>query len=116
MKQIFFVAPTYMHVRTALSPPLPGVRTHGWSDTDNNDKEVIGVVELSDNADSEVVIDRLEAQGIVWLPNHHHNQPLEQTHVKALEKHGVKSGHTTKDAMDLLHKKSGFFPLKAKRF
>lgn len=119
MRQVFFISPNgYMPVRQAFTPPLSGARTHGWSAEGDDPKAqtVIGVVELDGHCDAEQVIERLEGQGIHWLPNHHGSEPIGQDHAPYLERHGVKRGDTTLQAMTKVHTVSGFSPLRPKRF
>jgi hypothetical protein len=123
MRQLFFISPKgFMPVRQAMTPKIGGTGTHGWCDTEAGDDphkdSIIGVVEMHGDADAEQVIDRLEAQGIMWLPNHLNNEQIKAEHAAALARHGVLPTHTTAQAMEILHGKSGFPPLKpnTKRF
>jgi hypothetical protein len=119
MRQIFFISPKgYMPVRKAFTPHVPGARTHGWSAEGDDPKSqtVIGVVEMDGSCDAESVLERLEREGILWLPNHHQSAPISQGHLSHLEKHGVVPGDSTTQAMTKVHAKAGFPPLKPKRF
>lgn len=119
MRQLFFISPTgFPAVRQAFTPPIIGARTHGWVDegSDPHTQQIVGVVEMAGNVDAEAVIDRLEANGIMWLPNHKDNQKIHPAHAAALAKHGVAATHTTTEAMNTLFTKSGFPPHKPKRF
>lgn len=114
MRQLFFIAPLgYPQVKAS------GVlSTHGWcaAGDDPTKDQIMGVVEMMGNIDAERIIDKLEAAGIMWLPNHMTNQPIAAEHAAALAKHGVLPTHTTAEAMTILHAKFGFPPLKPKRF
>jgi hypothetical protein len=69
--------------------------------------------------DPEQVIDALEAQGIMWLPNHEKNERIKPEHAAALkDEFGVTEEHTTAEAMTLVHEKAGFpwMKPKSKRF
>jgi hypothetical protein len=92
--------------------------THGWcaEGDDPKTEQVIGVVELSDSTDAERVIDKLEAAGIMWLPDHKTAETINPEHAAALAKHGVLPTHTTRQAMTIVHSVAGFPPLKPKRF
>lgn len=113
LKQLFFIAPNgYAQVKaTGLKS------THGWcaEGDDPTKDQIIGVVELLPHVDAETVIDTLEANGIMWLPNHQNNQTIRPEHAVALAKHGVLPTHTTTQAMTLVHQKTGFGPLKPKQ-
>jgi hypothetical protein len=114
MRQLFFIAPNgYPQVKAS------GVKsTHGWAapGDDPTKDAVIGVVELHGNTNAERVIDKLEAAGIHWLPNHHHNTVIAPEHAELLAKHGVLPTHTTAEAMQRVFEKSGFPPHKVSRF
>lgn len=118
MKQLFFISPNgFMPVRQALDGTRHlGIASHGWcaDGDDPHTDQIIGVVEMIEDADPEQVIDRLEAQGIMWLPNHLNNEKIKPEHAAALSKHGVTKDHTTSQAMTLIHDKAGFPPLKPK--
>jgi len=116
MTQIFFIAPNgTAQVQQALTPRISGTGLHAW--TDDGDTQAVGVIELTGGCDPEVVLDRLEAAGVMWLPNHQAvDSTLKAEHVAALAKHGVKAGHTTQQAMTLVQAKAGFPPLRTKRF
>ncbi len=119
MRQIFFISPNgYMPVREAFTPPVAGARTHGWSAEGDDPKQrmVVGVVEMDGHCDAEKVLECLEKQGILWLPNHHRNERIPTEHVTHLSRHGVKYGDTTTEAMTKIHEVAGFSPLKPKRF
>lgn len=107
-----------MPVRQAFTPTVRGASTHGWcaEGDDASKDQVMGVVEMTSACDAELVIDRLEAAGIMWLPNHTTNQVIAPEHAAALSKHGVLPTDTTAQAMTKLHAKCGFPPLKPKRF
>jgi hypothetical protein len=116
MRQLFFIAPNgYPQVKAS------GVMsTHGWcaAGDDPTKDQIMGVVEMQGNTDAEKVIDKLEAAGIHWLPNHlaNPNQTISPEHADLLEKHGVLPTDTTTQAMTKLHAKFGFPPLKPNRF
>lgn len=119
MRQIFFISPKgYLPVRQAFIPGVSGARTHGWSaeGDDPKNQTVIGVVEMDGSCDAEAVLERLEREGILWLPNHHQNIPVSTEHVSHLGRHGVKGGDSTFDAMTKVHGVAGFPPLKPRRF
>ncbi len=115
MQQLFFIAPKgYPQVKQS------GVHsTHGWvADGDDPTKDqLIGVVEIhSSHKDAEYVIDKLEAVGIMWLPNHKNATVIAPEHAAALARHGVTSSDTTASAMKKVFAKSGFPPHKPSRF
>lgn len=119
MRQIFFISPTGA---AAVKEALEGVaihQTHGWR-PDGEDKQVVGVVELHGHSDGEAVATALEKAGIHVLPNQAHaltcNQPIAPEHHALLKQHGVAATDTTHQAMTVMHKVSGFPPLKVKRF
>jgi len=121
MQQLFFISPTgYAAVDKALRPEgklnLSKFGFHCYSE-DGDESQVIGVVEIK-NGDPEQIIDALEAQGIIWLPNHLGTQTICADACAALSEYGVQSTHTTAQAMTLVHQDCGFPPLqpKAKRF
>lgn len=119
MKQMFFISPNgYPAVRAAFTPRIPGACTHGWAaeGLDPSKDKVIGVVEMTGTCDPERVIDALEGQGIMWLPDHKSGEPISDAHAAALAEHGVQRGHTSLQAMTLVNSKAGFPPLKPKRF
>ena len=119
MRQIFFISPKgYIPVRQAFTPHIPGTNTHGWSAEGDDPKTqtVIGVVEMDDTTDGELVLERLEREGILWLPNHHTGGLIGQEHLSHFEKHGVMYGDSTFDAMTKVHAVAGFPPLKPRRF
>jgi len=119
-QQLFFISPNgFMPVRQAFDvngTRMVGVGTHGWCDTEGGDDPhtgtIVGVVEISEPADPEHVIDRLEAQGIMWLPNHHGTEKIKPEHAALLAKHGVTAQHTTAEAMTIMHQKHGMPTLK----
>jgi hypothetical protein len=114
MRQLFFIAPNgYPQVKAT---GLCG-GTHGWcaEGDDPTKDQIIGVVELG-NKNADAVIDKLEAAGIMWLPNHERGQVIKPEHAAALAKHGVLPTHTTAEAMTIVHGKSGFPPHKISRF
>ena len=115
MRQIFFISPNGY---TAVKSAGLGPRTHGWTADGDDPKTqtVIGVVEIGDSCDPEKIIERLEAQGILWLPNHHTQGTISPEHHKHLSRHGVQLNDTTLQAMTKVHGVSGFPPLKPKRF
>jgi hypothetical protein len=79
----------------------------------------IGVLELRDWHDPEEYIDKMEAEGIEWLPNHLVNpiQVIDPKHAMALAVHGVKPEHTTAQAMMAISDSAGVFPpFKPRRF
>lgn len=109
MRQLFFVpqAPLTEY------PQVMGATFHIWTDDDGKS---IGVAHMDGNCDSEAVVSALEKLGCSWLPNHHGNTPIGMPHVKHLEKHGVRQGDTTLQAMEKVHMVSGFHPLRPRRF
>lgn len=126
-KQLFFISPNgFMPVRQAFDDNggrIAGIGTHGWAPdgSDPQTDQIIGVVEMDGTVDSEDVIDRLEARGIMWLPNHLtadgkalNTDKIKPEHASALAKHGVNPSHTTAQAMTLVHAKAGFPPLNPK--
>lgn len=120
MRQLFFISPTgYPAVKKAFEEHVNGVQqTHGWcaEGDDPKTQTVIGVVEMDGHCDAEVVIDRLESVGIMWLPNHHGNENIKPEHAQALKHHGVVPSDTTLQAMNKVHAVAGFPPIKPKRF
>ena len=119
MRQIFFISPSgYMPVRKAFTPPVSGAKTHGWTAEGDDPKSqtVLGVVEMDGHCDSEVVLERLEREGILWLPNHHYGDPISAEHMRHLARHGVSLGDSTLEAMKKVHAIAGFPPLRPKRF
>jgi hypothetical protein len=114
MRQLFFIAPNgFLQVKAS------GVQsTHGWNSTggDASTNQIVGVVEMMGNMNAERIIDKLEAAGIMWLPNHHSNEVIKPEHAEALAPHGVVPTDTTAQAMTKLFTKSGFPPLKPSRF
>jgi hypothetical protein len=113
LRQLFFIAPNgYPQVKaTGLTS------THGWcAEGDDPSKDtVIGVVEMRSGVDPEQVIDKLEAAGIMWLPNHLTGEKIDSEHYEALKKHGVQASHTTAQAMSTVFAKSGFPPHNPRR-
>jgi hypothetical protein len=89
-----------------------------WSQGDHTKDLTIGVVELADRDDPEAIIDKLEAAGVMWLPNHlaNPNQTIAPEHAAALAEHGVLPTHTTAQAMTAVNSKAGFAPFKPRRF
>ena len=71
---------------------------------------------MDGGCDAEQVIERLEAQGIEWLPNHHGNEKIAPHHAQKLAKHGVVETDTTFEAITKVHGVAGFPPLKPRRF
>ena len=73
-------------------------------------------MELTEKMNAETVSDKLEAAGIMWLPNHQHVEVIKREHAAALAKHGVVPTDTTGQAMTKVFAKSGFPPHKVTRF
>jgi hypothetical protein len=71
---------------------------------------------MDGRCDAEQVIDALEAQGIMWLPDHKTNEQIKPEHHQSLKRHGVQPSHTTAQAMKQVHSIAGFPPIKPKRF
>jgi hypothetical protein len=115
MIQIYFISPTGAQAVQKALLGIRGQRTHGWR-PDGDDKQVIGVVEITGKGDPEEAADALEAAGIMVLPDHKTDQALDSTHVAALKQHGIAEGDTTKVAMTKIHTIAGFPPIKPKRF
>lgn len=115
MRQLFFISEKgYPAVKAAFTPMVRGASPHTW--WAGGEDAVIGVVEMTGTCDAEIVIDRLEAHGIMWLPDHKTGEQIRPEHAASLAKHGVLPSHTTAQAMELIHAKAGFPPLKPKRF
>jgi hypothetical protein len=114
MRQLFIIAPNGIDaIHQAMSPRQTTIGFHHW--TADGDSQAIGVIELYRDADAESVIDKLEAKGIMWMPNHLNNEQIKPEHAVALSKYGVLPSHTTAEAMEIIHGKSGFRPLKPLR-
>lgn len=116
MRQLFFISPKgHAPVDAAFSPAIREAHPSVWT-AEPDDPQVIGVVEMDGRCDAEIVIDALEAQGIMWLPDHKTGEQIKPEHAAALAKHGVLPTHTTAQAMNTVNAKAGFPPLKPKRF
>jgi hypothetical protein len=118
--QLFFISPKgYQAVKDSRVQWMRGViQCHGWTPGTKEDAEngeVIGVVEMN-GADIDEVLDALEAQGIMYLPNHTKNQTIAAEHAAVLAKHGVEPHHTTAEAMTIVHAKAGMPVLKPKGY
>lgn len=119
MRQIFFISPNgYPAVHKAFTPRIHGASSSHWCphDKDASRDQVIGVVEMTGTCDPERVIDVLEREGIMWLPNHHTGGQIAPEHAAALAEHRVQPGDTTLQAMTKVYANAGFPPLKPKRF
>lgn len=73
------------------------------------------MVEVFGACDTELVIDALEREGILWLPNHHTGGQIAPEHPAALAEFGAQPGDTTLQAMTKVYAKAGFPALKPKR-
>lgn len=71
---------------------------------------------MDGDCDAERVIEKLESQGVLWMPNHHGSEKINPEHHTHLAKHGVLPSDTTLQAMTKVHAIAGFPPLKPKRF
>jgi len=110
MRQLFFIAP-----KGQPQVAASGVKaSHYWFDG----ARLVGVVELMGGTNAENIIDKFEAAGIMWLPNHltQGAGTIAPEHAAALAKHGVLPTDGTAAAMTKVHAKSGFPPLKPVRF
>lgn len=107
MRQLFFL-PNGQQL-----PQVFGATFHVWR---SDDGESVGVAHMDGHCDAELLIERLEALGIEWLPNHHGNEKIAPHHAGKLAAHGVIQSDTTFEAMAKVHAKAGFPPLKPKRF
>jgi hypothetical protein len=114
MTQIFFISPNGASVVKTALQGVRGQRTHGWR-PDGDDKQVIGVVEVS-TGDTDEVAEAMEAAGILLLPDHKTDQAIDSEHYQRMKQHGVIASDTTKSAMTKVHGVSGFSPLKPKRY
>jgi hypothetical protein len=114
MIQIFFISPTGAAAVKRALDGIAGQGTHGWR-PDGDDKQVIGVVEIS-SADPDVVAGALEAEGIHVMPDHKGSETIAPEHQALLKQHGVLPSDTTKQAMLKIHGVSGFTPMRPKRF
>lgn len=108
MRQLFFLPDKPFDFAS-----IPGANFHVWTDDDGLS---VGVVHMDGQCDAEAVIEWMEGQGFAWLPNHQTSEQIKHEHVQRLDKHGVIAGDTTAQAMTKVHTKSGFPPLKPKRF
>jgi hypothetical protein len=115
MRQLFFVSPRGNEpVRKAFCVDRDIYAM--WTDGDYTKDSCVGVIELKDTDDAELAIEKLESQGIMWLPNHHTGEQIKPEHATELARFGVLPTHTTAEAMGLVYAKAGWRPLKPQRF
>jgi hypothetical protein len=116
MKQLFFVSPQGRQpIRKAFGVDRD-IHPFWCDGTDPDKDQIVGCVEMNDHTDAEVVISKLEAQGVVWLPNHFTSQAIPSVAAVALAKHGVLPTDTTAQAMEKIWMKNPHVTLKPKRF
>jgi hypothetical protein len=118
MIQLFFISLEGSDAFLQAMHSIGGIPTHGthWAnDHDPNDRQVVGVVEIS-KGDPDHVADALEAAGILVLPDHKGTETVPREHYLRLQRHGVLPTDTTKQAMLKVHASTGRLPLKPKRF
>ena|ERR1700675_4406719 len=114
MVQIYFISPLGASVVQQALLKVRGQRTHGWR-PDGDDKQVIGVVEVT-TGDTDEVAEAMESAGILLLPDHKTDQAISPEHHQRMQQHGVLPTDTTKQAITKVHGTSGFPPLKPKRY
>lgn len=114
--QLFFISPKGRQpIRKAFNVDRD-IHPFWCEGTDSDKDQIIGCVEMRDKDDPEQIIEKLEAQGVLWLPNHFNNEAIKSEHAAALAKHGVLPADTTAQAMTKVNAKVGHPTLKPRRF